>query len=337
MLAIWSCGGAPAVARDAGADAASESEELASIELHAVVDLPRQELTRTLSAITTDGIVFYALPDRAPRLTVLTPAADLRAFTVSAGISLQNAGSSTWDGEGLAWARDGSFYAVTVETAPTLVHFAADGARLEEISLPARFAKQASGNKGLESLSLAPSGRYLFTCNETALPVDGKPPTKQRGAVVRILRLDLERGGSAEFAYRTEPLGAGSGGDMGVSDVLALTDDQLLILERGYQSDYGNTIRIFSVDLSEQTDVSAVDSLGEDAAVVPKQLLIDLDTLPPGEVTHPGTQHNPLLDNYEGLTLGPLLPDGRQALVLLADDNRKETQVPRVLVLAWRR
>lgn len=42
-------------------------------------------------------------------------------------------------------------------------------------------------------------------------------------------------------------------------------------------------------------------------------------------------QANPLLDNFEGLALGPYLPGGRRALLLQSDDNFDTGQVTRVI------
>ena len=47
----------------------------------------------------------------------------------------------------------------------------------------------------------------------------------------------------------------------------------------------------------------------------------------------PGTQANPLLDNYEGLAIGPRLPGGRRSLLLQSDDNFSAGQVTRVVAL----
>ena len=41
-----------------------------------------------------------------------------------------------------------------------------------------------------------------------------------------------------------------------------------------------------------------------------------------------------LLPNYEGLSLGPRLPDGRRILFVISDDNATPELVARVLVLA---
>jgi len=45
-------------------------------------------------------------------------------------------------------------------------------------------------------------------------------------------------------------------------------------------------------------------------------------------------QTAPLLDNFEGLAVGPVLPDGRRSLVLVTDDNGRTDQFARIVVLA---
>ena len=51
---------------------------------------------------------------------------------------------------------------------------------------------------------------------------------------------------------------------------------------------------------------------------------------------NPGTQPNPILDNFEALGLGPVTADGRRIIFVTSDDNARATQVPRVVVLAIR-
>lgn len=330
---------------EAGASSSSSSSsgtpvDDAAVRVHAVFDLPRETRTRTLSALTGSGPELFALPDKERRIVTLTASADYTEFTVGDGIALSGLARPTWDGEGLARARDGSFYVVADETGPSVIHVSAEGALLSELAIPSRFEGQASNNKGFESLTLSPSGSFLFSCNESALPADGPAASKSNGTVVRLLRLGVDGaaagGAAAEYAYRTESLGAGTGGDMGVSDMLALDDDSLLVLERGYQSDYGNTVRLFRVELTGARDVSQQDSLGDAPAVLDKQLVVDIGALPPGTTVHPAKQPNPLLDNYEAITLGPTLPDGRASLILLSDDNGQASQVARLLVLSLR-
>lgn len=60
---------------------------------------------------------------------------------------------------------------------------------------------------------------------------------------------------------------------------------------------------------------------------------MDLADCPSSGATMPGTQTNPLLDNYESLTLGPRLPGGRRPLLLQSDDNFSAGQITRVVAL----
>ena len=64
-----------------------------------------------------------------------------------------------------------------------------------------------------------------------------------------------------------------------------------------------------------------------------KVLLVDIADCSPDGATTPGTQENPLLDNYESLSLGPRLPGGRRSLLLQSDDNFSAGQVTRMVAL----
>jgi hypothetical protein len=69
--------------------------------------------------------------------------------------------------------------------------------------------------------------------------------------------------------------------------------------------------------------VSRIDSLaGRTVREADKTLVLDLATL---GIT---------LDNVEGLAFGPVLPDGRQSLVLISDDNFSDSQKTQVLLFA---
>lgn len=322
-------------ARDAGDHDAGTSS--ADVELYGFTDLPRKATTQSLSGTAFDEATrtLWAIQDKTTDLVTFQANEDYTSWVQTGTIALTGMPSGAWDGEGLV--RSGTdFIAVTNETTPAVERFDATGHFLDSLAMPAHFGAQSAGNKGLESLTLSPSGRYLFTANEAALSTDGAGPTKTAGSTVRILRRDLSASHDEEHAYRTEPLGEGSGGDMGVSDMLALSDDELLVLERGYQTDYGNTVRIFRVSLAGAPDVLDVTNLTAQTPVLAKTLLVDLSTLPPSDAPNPQKQPNPLLDNYEALALGPALPDGRRLLFVTSDDNGRTDQVARILALAVR-
>lgn len=169
----------------------------------------------------------------------------------------------------------------------------------------------------------------MFTAVEGPLAPDGR--TAEGEGRIRILRYE-DRGPDGfapaeEFYYLADP-------DLGVVEIVALSEDELLVLERGFRSGVGNTVRVYRVSLDGAQDVSDEPSLAEPGLEpLEKELLVDLAGCPSNGATTPGMQPNPLLDNYESLKLGPRLPGGRRALLLQSDDNFSAGQVTRVVAL----
>lgn len=241
--------------------------------------------------------------------------------------------ASDFDGEGIALTRKGDLL-VSSETEPSIRRFSLEGDLLGELPVPAKFRVapegEATPNQTFESLSLSNNERSLFTATEGPLASDGQ--TAEGGNRLRLLRYeDRGPGGfepAEEFFYLTEP-------DQGVVETVALSETELLVLERGFVPGEGNTLRIFRVSVKGEENVSDETSLAAPGVEpVEKELVVDLSDCPPSGATTPGTQENPLLDNYESLELGPRLPGGRRALLLQSDDNFNGAQVTRVVALA---
>jgi hypothetical protein len=77
-----------------------------------------------------------------------------------------------------------------------------------------------------------------------------------------------------------------------------------------------NQIRIYRISLEGATDVSGMDSLrGRTFTPVRKSLLLDLSKV------KGLSRELAALDNFEGMTLGPSLPDGSRTLLIVSDDN----------------
>jgi hypothetical protein len=84
-------------------------------------------------------------------------------------------------------------------------------------------------------------------------------------------------------------------------------------------------VRIYRVDVADAEDVLARPAVGgQPVRTMAKTLLADLTTTP-------GLTP---LDNIEGITLGPTLPDGRRSVVMVSDDNFSPTQITQVLLFA---
>jgi hypothetical protein len=130
-----------------------------------------------------------------------------------------------------------------------------------------------------------------------------------------------------EFLYQTEPvspfLNLTGKFASGLPDLLALDNQgHFLSLERSFTG-LGFAISLFQVSLEQADDIHHIDSLlaidSKNIKPVQKKLLLDLRTL------------DVLLDNIEGLTLGPKLPDGQQSLILVSDNNFNSLQRTQIL------
>jgi ABC-type Mn2+/Zn2+ transport system permease subunit/endonuclease/exonuclease/phosphatase family metal-dependent hydrolase len=224
---------------------------------------------------------------------------------------------------------------------PFLREFSLQGRALGELPLGQRYMPRADGQSGvrdnlaLESASITPDGRTLFSATENALAQDGPISALGSGSPGRILRYDLEnRTLQAEYLYRIGPIleppaRAGGFATAGVVDVLALDEDTLIVLERSFSLGVGNDVRLYEVDLSAATDILPIESLKQRGleGIVParKRLLLHCNRL---GITP---------DNLEGMTLGPALEDGSPTLLIVSDNNFNPfNQVNQVLAFALR-
>nr|WP_313901590.1 esterase-like activity of phytase family protein [Mycobacterium sp. SMC-2] len=205
---------------------------------------------------------------------------------------------------------------------------ALDGAYLGEFTLPGNLmmSAQPTGprrDKALEGLALTPDGRSLFAAMEEPGYNDGPAGGDGHRVLTRITKFDVATGApTAQYAYPMEPP-APPAGLNGLSDLVALSDTTFLVVERS--SAWPPTVRIYRAEIGAATDVLATPSL-QNAAVsaMGKSLAVDLSATP-------GLSP---LDNVEGITLGPKLPDGRQSVVLVSDNNFKPGQVTQFLLFA---
>lgn len=246
------------------------------------------------------------------------------------------------DPEGIALTSEGTLFIASEGDAtrrinPFVNEFSLTGQQLSSLPIPDEFLPFAAGAEGIrnnlafESLTITPDGRYLFTATENALAQDGPAASLDDESPARIVKYDLQTGQVvAQYIYEVdtvadEPDPAGSFATNGLVELLALDNTgTLLALERSFSTGVGNSIKLYEVRTQGATDISgfdAVDGFSIDA-VADKRLLLDLADL------------GLTLDNIEGMTLGPVLEDGRQSLILVSDNNFSPTQTTQVITLA---
>lgn len=222
---------------------------------------------------------------------------------------------------------------------PYLRHATRDGALLGSLPLPPMFKvhpKREFGvreNAAFEGFTFAPDGQSLWLALEGPLYQDGPLPTPQKGALTRLSRFDRQGTLLAQYAYPLEPIAQapapGKEADNGISEILAVSDSRLLVLERAgvEQADgsYLNFVRLYEAETAGASDVRDVASLLDAPAPAPrpasKRLVLDLNTL-----------GLPRVDNLEALGWGPRLANGHETLLLVSDDNFGRNQVTQFLL-----
>jgi hypothetical protein len=248
------------------------------------------------------------------------------------------------DPEGLTLTKSGELIVtsegIAVRGIPAWVRrYALDGAFLGDLPVPAAFLPTSSThgvrqNLAFEAAAVAPDGRHLFVGMENALAQDGPAASLTTGSPSRVLRYNLSTGRlDRQYVYLTDPIAeppvpATQFAVNGLVELLPLNDEFMLSMERSFSvgaPGTGNTIKLYSVAFPGADNVNGLDSI---AALLPslrpvqKTLLLDLRTL--------GIP----LDNVEGMTFGPDLPDGRRSLVMVSDNNFAATQFTQFLLFA---
>lgn len=204
-------------------------------------------------------------------------------------------------------------------------------------------------NYNFESLAFDSVRQYLWTIPESTLRKDGQPATPQNGLAnqLRLMRFDwgkMKENRNKEayseqvsskkdsrcmttYAYQMDQPSTHKKADiyvMGVSELCALPDGQLLILER---EAFIPKIKIGafckcklylvnplnSEEFSMKEKFSMKENISSDTPFLKKRLLAEWKT---------GLSLSKRsFANYEGMCLGPKLEDGSQVVILLSDSQ----------------
>jgi len=169
-------------------------------------------------------------------------------------------------------------------------------------------------NGSFEGLSFSVDRRNLYVALEEPLYEDGpRAATGDSGAIIRLIRYDMQKGlPDGQYAYPIDPVArvpqpAGSFKVNGVSEILALGKDSLLVMERSFSTGFtGCVVRVYLAVLPP-----AAQPLNHQGTLplLRKQLLIDMQQLPVP------------VYNVEGMCFGPRLQNGNRSLLFVADDN----------------
>ncbi|RYZ61179.1 MAG: esterase-like activity of phytase family protein [Chitinophagaceae bacterium] len=174
-------------------------------------------------------------------------------------------------------------------------------------------------NGAFEGLAFSQNFTTLYVSMEEPLYEDGpRAGLDDSARWVRIIQYDVEtKKPVAQFAYPIdpvvqEPISSGTFILNGVSDILAVNDHQLLVTERSFSTGRLTcNIRVYLAELEGAENIAGINSLVQSPPAKPirKKLLLNMDTL------------KRWVDNVEGATFGPILPNGKRSLLFVTDDN----------------
>ena len=198
-------------------------------------------------------------------------------------------------------------------------------------------------NYNFESLAFDSVRQYLWTIPESTLRKDGQPATPQNGLTnqLRLMRLDwgkMEEDSNKEeyseqvnskkdsrymttYAYQMDQPSTHKKADiyvMGVSELCALPDGQLLVLEREafipkIKIGAFCKCKLYLINPLNSEEFSMKEKFSSDTPFLKKRLLTEWKT---------GLSLSKRsFANYEGMCLGPMLEDGSQVVILLSDSQ----------------
>ncbi|WP_405948155.1 esterase-like activity of phytase family protein [Streptomyces prunicolor] len=276
-------------------------------------------------AVDKDGSI-AALEDRSSLFNL-----NAKTLQPKRVVPLADENGAALDSEGLAIDRDGTRL-ITSETEPSIRRYSADGKILDRLPVPSSLlvapAGRAVSNQTFEGLTLLPGGHTLLASME--YPIAG-----DTSGAVRFQTWTRTKGDhfklAAQYAYKPDA------SFLGVPEVQALPDGRLLVLERGFTSGVGNTVRLYLADPRHATNTSGIDTLTGQPGVhlIKKTLLADIADCPTLGATAKQPQPNPLLDNIEGMVITGK-EKGAYKVLLVSDDNQNTVQTTRFYYLRVR-
>jgi len=253
------------------------------------------------------------------------------------------------DPEGLVLARNGQLFMSSegnILTQPIIDPFIRRynlrGTPTGEMPIPRKYIPNGVNrgvrqNLSFESLNMTPDGRGLVTAGEGALFQDGPKSSFDNSSLARILTYDVRRlRPISEFVYEVGPWAEPSAifGVNGIVEVMPIDNvGTTLVMERSFSvggtmgGGTGNVVVIYETSSVGATDVLANEALYVTGSPVPFTPVSKRQVFAFDDLGIP-------IDNIEGMTFGPDLPDGRKTLVMVSDNNFSAGQFTQFVVLA---
>ena len=219
------------------------------------------------------------------------------------GFIAASTGATSTDGEGIVYNSHRGTVLMAREASNEILEFKLDGkATGRNLHTTSFFPKSA--NAGLESLTYSPETSRIWTTTE------GVPEGSE---TLRIQSYAYWFWPLAHWYYKLDPPAVKTQGAIyarGVSELCAMPDGSLLVLER--EANIPGTSVKEAVAATVACKIYRVDpGHVQSGKTLEKHLVTRIDT----------RALDVSFANYEGMCLGPVLPDGGRVLILVADSQ----------------
>lgn len=229
-----------------------------------------------------------------------------------------SSGLENRDGEGIAFRKSDSTIFISGEHGNRILQYNLDGKLTgKELEIPKEYST-ATDNYGFESLAYDDITGTFWTANESTLKMDGEQATSTNKVenIIRIQSFGDDLKPKKQFLYRMDTPVADSKTyryAMGVSEILALKDNSLLVLEREFFVPPSKIGAFVNCKLYQVWPDNYITS-EKDKYLYKKQVCQIRTSL---------SLFNHSVANYEGMCIGPRLADGRQTVILVSDSQNQ--------------
>ena len=240
-------------------------------------------------------------------------------------LGFRSDGAKNRDTEAVAYMANTKTLMLTGEADGTVVEYDLQGRRTGRMLNAGATLKDWTVNYGLESLSYCESTRLLWTCSESTLKGDGAQATSVNKVqnLIRLQSFDETLQPREQYVYLMDaPTSHKRAAQFahGVSELLALDDGKLLVLEREVfvsKRKIGSFVvnKIYCVCPDKSLAINKETHLDKSVPYLEKYLVASWRT----NISLLGRK----LANYEGMCLGPKTKDGGQVIILVADSQNQ--------------
>ncbi|CAM1340789.1 esterase-like activity of phytase family protein [Tenacibaculum amylolyticum] len=212
------------------------------------------------------------------------------------------------------------------------------GEFISSFEIPEYFKSASRHNASFEGSCRSIDNTGMWVAMEGVLKVDGEEPslTETLSPVRITLFNDGEKKATKQYVYMLDKVEKPKKGTInlnGLTAILEYKKNTFLVVERAYQSgygSYGNTVKLYKATVEDKTTNTLAFETLSNRTYIPlkKELLLNFNTIKPNLTKG-------IIDNIEGITLGPKLSNGNSSLILISDDNFQlyDTQINQFIVL----